>query len=276
MDKPEGPTSHDCVVRVRRALGTRRVGHLGTLDPFASGLLVLVAGAATRLARLAQEWSKDYEGMIRLGATTTTDDRTGQPLAQSDRWRDLGQSEVAAAMRALEGESWQEPPAFSAKKVAGERAYRRARRGEPVTLAPVRVRIEGFSLTAWTPPDVAFTVRVSSGTYVRALARTLGETLGCGAHLAALRRVAVGPFGVAGAKAPTDVTPADLAPPESLAAGWPRRELSSDELDAVVHGRPIAAGEVTGAVALFADGSLAGIGETEGEWIKPRVVLPPV
>lgn len=275
MDKPAGPTSHDCVNRLRRTLGTRRVGHLGTLDPFASGLLVVLTGPATRLARLANDWEKRYEGTIRFGMTTETDDPTGASLARSDCWRALRREDVAAAMRALEGPSLQQPPIYSAKKVAGERAHRRARRGDTVTLEPVPIRVTGFTLIAWRPPEAAFEVQVSSGTYVRSLARSVGDAAGCGAHLAALRRTEVGPFHVRDAKPPDRIRADDLAPIETLTPGWPRRDLSEDELDAVEHGRPIAAGEGTGAVVLFAEGRVAGIGETEGAWLKPRVVLPP-
>ena len=130
--KPGGPTSHDVVDQVRRALGLRRVGHLGTLDPFAVGLLVIVVGRATRLAPYAADWAKSYEGVIRLGRTTATDDATGPTAGASDAWQSLDRARVEAAVAQFRGAYEQRPPAYSAVKVAGERAYRRARRGEPV------------------------------------------------------------------------------------------------------------------------------------------------
>ena len=273
VDKPAGPTSHDCVVRARRALGLQRVGHLGTLDPFASGLLVLVVGAATRLARLAARWPKTYEGVMRLGAVTETDDVTGAPTAVSDGWRTLEASEVSAALAALEGSHEQVPPAYSAKKVAGERAYRLARRGAPVELAPVAVTVDRCALVGWDPPDVRFRARVSSGTYVRALARSVGERLGCGAHLARLRRTEVGPFRVSDALAVEELTPGALLPVEPLARGWPRRDLTGTEWAALRHGRPVPDGEPQEVVTLFVDGRLHGIGATEDGVLHPRVIL---
>jgi len=143
--KPAGPTSHDVVEQVRRALGTDRVGHLGTLDPFAVGLLVILAGRATRLASCAAAWTKSYEGVIRLGVVTTTDDATGEPLATSDAWRGLDGGRIAEALARFCGAYAQRPPAYSAVKIAGERAYRRARRGEAVAPAPRPVQVSSSS-----------------------------------------------------------------------------------------------------------------------------------
>ncbi|MGH7700989.1 MAG: tRNA pseudouridine(55) synthase TruB, partial [Gemmatimonadales bacterium] len=154
--KPAGPTSHDIVARARRALGRRRIGHLGTLDPAAEGLLVLVVGRATRLARYAAGWRKTYEGIIRLGTTTDTDDRTGRVVASSDAWRSLGADAVRAAVARFRGGYEQQPPAFSAVKIAGERAYRRARRGQAVAPPPRRVEIAELEVPAVEPPDVRF------------------------------------------------------------------------------------------------------------------------
>jgi tRNA pseudouridine55 synthase len=209
--KPAGPTSHDVVDRVRRALGTGRVGHLGTLDPFAAGLLVVVVGRATRLAPYAAAWDKAYDGVIRLGRTTTTDDATGATLATSDAWQSLDRARLEAAAARFQGAYEQRPPIFSAVKVAGERAYRRARRGEPVALAPRRVEVMALELVGVELPDVGFRARVSGGTYLRSLARDLGEALGCGAHLVTLTRTAVGPLRLAEAVAPEAVTPSTLA-----------------------------------------------------------------
>src|SRR5205823_4478334 len=159
---------------VRRALGTDRVGHLGTLDPFAAGLLVLVVGRATRLAPLAAAWSKAYEGVIRLGTTTTTDDATGEPVATSEAWRGSDAAQVEQVLATFRGAYDQRPPAYSAVKVAGVRAYRRARRGETVVLPPRRVEITELALVRFAPPDLSFQARASGGTYLRSLARDVG------------------------------------------------------------------------------------------------------
>jgi len=238
---PAGPTSHDVVDTVRRALGTDRVGHLGTLDPFAAGLLVIVVGRATRLAPFAAAWSKAYEGVIRLGTTTSTDDATGVPVATSDACRDIDVGQVERALATFRGAYDQRPPAYSAVKVAGERAYRRARRGEAVALAARRVEVAELVLVRCAPPDVSFRARVSGGTYLRSLARDVGEALGCGAHLAGLTRTEVGPYRLAAAVAPEAVTQKDLRDPAELVADLPRRDLAATERDAVVHGRPLPA-----------------------------------
>jgi tRNA pseudouridine55 synthase len=258
---------------VRRALGVSRVGHLGTLDPVAAGVLVVVVGRATRLARFASGWTKRYEGTIRLGAVTTTDDATGRALATSEAWRGIGVEAVSAALAGLRGAYAQRPPAFSAVKVAGERAYRRARRGEAPTLAPRPVQVHELALTAWEPPLVRFRAVVGPGTYLRSVARDVGEALGCGAHLAELLRTAVGPFDLAQAVAPEAVRPGDLRDPAVLVSGLARRALSPPEREEVAHGRAIPAGGPEGPVALFADDRLVAVAEVEGERLRPRVVL---
>ncbi len=271
-----GPTSHDVVARVRRALGTRQVGHLGTLDPFAAGLLVLLVGRATRLAPFAAGWTKTYEGVIRLGATTTTDDATGEILVTSDAWRSLDRAAIVETLGRFRGGYAQRPPAFSALKVAGERAYRRARRGESVELAPRCVDVVDLELKRLALPDVVFRATVSAGTYLRSLARDVGEALGCGAHLAALTRTRVGPFRLEDAVAPEAVTARDLRDPAALVADLPRRVLDGAERQDVLHGRPIAAGAPAREprhVALFAGPELLAVAEHVGEVLKPRVVL---
>lgn len=272
--KPAGPTSHDVVDVVRRALGVSRVGHLGTLDPFASGLLVVVVGRATRLARFAGEWTKTYDGTIRLGAVTATDDATGAVATTSDAWRGLDADAVAAALAALRGAYAQRPPAYSAVKVAGERAYRRARRGETVTLDPRPVEVHDLVLTQLDLPLVRFRAVVGTGTYLRSVARDVGDALGCGAHLAELQRTGVGPFHLADAVVPDAVRAADLRDPAVLVTALTRRDLMGTEPGDVVHGRaiPVTPGEA-GPVALFADGRLVAVAEVEGERLRPRVVL---
>ena len=273
---PHGPTSHDVVDTVRRALATRRVGHLGTLDPSAAGLLVLVVGRATRLAPFASGWRKDYEGVIRLGATTDSDDATGEVVATSEAWRTLDRTGVDEALARFRGAYEQRPPAYSAVKVQGERSYRRARRGETVTLAPRRVHVAELELVRFEPPDVAFRATVSGGTYLRSLARDVGAALGCGAHLAILTRTAVGPFRLADAVAAVAVTAGDLRDSGELVAELPRRDLDRGERDAVLHGRPVPAGNgtrETGNVALFAEGKLVAVAQVVGDLLKARLVV---
>ena len=272
--KAAGPTSHDVVDVVRRVLGVRRVGHLGTLDPFADGLLVLVVGRATRLAQFAAGWRKEYRGTMRLGVTTTTDDRTGAPVATSESWRGLDRAAVEAALARRRGSGMQRPPAHSAVKVAGERAYRRARRGEAVELAPRAVEVVALALEEWAPPELRFRATVSAGTYLRSLARDVGEDLGCGAHLTALTRTAVGPFRLEQAAAPETVTAADLRPASLLVESLPRRELDAVERAAVLHGRPLAArNDASAPVALLFAGEVVAVAERQGDVLKPRVVL---
>ena len=197
VDKPEGPTSHDVINVVRRRLSVRRVGHTGTLDPFASGLLIVLTGRATRLARFADGRRKRYEGEIQLGTATTTDDRTGE-VVETHGGSIADDAAIHAAMDTLTGELFQRPPAFSAKKVDGKRAYRLARTGDRPSLEPVVVYVEEFAPLEITDSRIRFVATVSPGTYIRALARDLGAALGCGGHLHALRRVSVGPFEVQG------------------------------------------------------------------------------
>ncbi len=273
-----GPTSHDVVDRVRRALGggagATRVGHLGTLDPFADGLLVILVGRATRLASFAAGWTKSYEGVIRLGTATSTDDATGDPVGGSDAWRALDRPRIEQALARFRGAYAQRPPAYSALKVAGERAYRRARRGERVMLAARPVDVSELDLTGLELPDIRFRATVSGGTYLRSLARDVGEELGCGAHLAALTRTRVGPFQLADAVAPDAVTAGALRDAAALVADLPRRELDAAGRAAVLHGRPVpAARGERGRVALFAGHELIAIAEREGELLKPRVVV---
>ena len=272
--KPGGPTSHDVVDQVRRALGLRRVGHLGTLDPFAAGLLVIVVGRATRLAQYAADWTKSYEGVIRLGRTTATDDATGPTAGASDAWQSLDRAHVEAALARFHGAYEQRPPAYSAVKVEGERAYRRARRGEPVALAARPVLVSALELVCFAPPDVGFRATVSGGTYLRGLARDVGEELGCGAHLATLVRTRVGPFRLEDGVMPERLTAGDLRDPATLVAELPRRDLDETARVAVTHGRPVSAGKgEEGSVALFADGHLVAVAEREGDLLKPRVVV---
>lgn len=198
IDKPAGLTSHDVVQRVRRIFDTKRVGHGGTLDPDATGVLLVALGQATRFFPFLSKEDKTYEGRIRLGFSTDTYDGSGRPTSAESPERP-GPDAVAAAMARLEGRILQTPPPFSAKKVGGRPAYKLARAREEFSLAPSEVTVRAFRLVSYEPPFVAFEVGCSAGTYVRSLAHDLGRELGCGAHLAALRRMAVGPYALAGA-----------------------------------------------------------------------------
>ena len=214
---------------------------------------------------------------MRLGTATSTDDATGEPLTTSDAWRSMDRSQVTAALGRFLGAQQQRPPAHSAVKVGGERAYRRARRGEAVVLASRPVEVHSLELVDYAPPDIRFRATVSAGTYLRGLARDVGNALACGAHLAALRRTAVGPFELRDAVAPDAVTPASLRDPGELVAQLPRRDLTPAEHEAAAHGRPIdergmGNGE-GGMVAVFFEGHLVGVAEVVGESLKPRVVV---
>jgi len=200
VDKSNGPTSHDVVAKVRRLAGQPRIGHGGTLDPFATGLLVLVLGRATRLAALHQGGAKRYEATFSFGGATTTDDLDGEKILSSGPA--ATRERVEALLPRFRGALEQVPPSHSAKRTDGVRAYERARAGEIVELAPRAVEVTRFEITSWDEshpeePLMGAVLDVSSGTYIRAIARDLGAALGCGAHLVALRRIGSGPFTVA-------------------------------------------------------------------------------
>ncbi|WP_310962908.1 tRNA pseudouridine(55) synthase TruB [Nocardioides terrisoli] len=198
VDKPAGLTSHDVVSRVRRLAGTRKVGHAGTLDPMATGVLVVGIGRATRLLGHLLVTDKAYDATVVLGAATSTDDAEGEVLRRCDPSA-VTVAAVADGVAAMVGDIDQVPSSVSAIKVDGRRAYDRVRAGERVDLPARRVRIDAIDITRIELPEVDLTVRCSSGTYVRAIARDLGDTLGVGGHLTALRRTAVGPFTLADA-----------------------------------------------------------------------------
>ncbi len=196
VDKPEGPTSHDIVLWARRSLDISRVGHAGTLDPFASGLLLIMTGWATRISQYLTDLPKVYDATIRLGMSTDTDDVTGAVTKEDENWNQLTTVEIKESLKAFEGLISQKPPQYSAKKVRGEPMYRKARRGERVDLNSVSVEVSNVTVNEVSLPFVSATIRCSSGTYIRSLARDLGEMLGVGAHLTALRRLSIGSFSV--------------------------------------------------------------------------------
>jgi tRNA pseudouridine55 synthase len=274
VDKPAGPTSHDLVARARRALGTRAVGHAGTLDPFATGLLVLLVGKATRLARFVGDQPKTYLATAVLGARTDTDDGTGRPLPGGPAPVPADRASVARALAAFAGTSAQRPPAYSAKKLAGVRSYRRARRGEPVDLAPVAVTVHRVELVAWAPPRATFRATVSAGTYLRALARDLGEALGCGAYLEALRREAIGGLRVEEAVGPEGIGPEVVRAPALAVQHLPAVQLDGAAAALVAHGRAVPGPEgLLGHAALFAGDALAAVARAGGGTLQPEVVL---
>ena len=279
MDKPVGPTSHDVVQRVRRALKTRAAGHTGTLDPFASGLLVVLVGRATRLARFLEGQPKRYLATARLGIQTATDDLTGDVIARFPHPESVPEVRLREELATFLGEHPQRPPAFSAKRVAGERSYRRARRGELMELAEVPVTVHDIELVEYRPPDLCFRAVVGPGTYVRALARDLGNQLGVGAHLTALRREAIGSLVVEDAVSLDQLGPAALLSPQSVLRDLPSVDLDETERKAVVHGRAVkdsgAAGQRgSGAVvALLGGGELIAVAQAEDGWLRPTVVL---
>lgn len=285
IDKPEGPTSHDIVGAVRKATGQRRVGHTGTLDPFASGLLLVCVGKATRLAEYFSGLDKTYEAVARLGVLTDTLDRDGSVVAESAGWEALTAERIEASLEELRGEIRQVPPAFSAKKVDGERAYRSARAGRAVDLAPATVTVQSLELTSLDLPFASFTVTCSSGTYVRALARDLGEALGVGAHLTSLRRTAVGTWGVGDAISLHDLSRPDLVAAAAVAPLAALRHLPTVEVDEEVAAR-LRVGQsvaLSGAdrpdvrdaspVAVAHAGTLLAIGETTEGVLRPRKVF---
>ncbi|WP_435769280.1 tRNA pseudouridine(55) synthase TruB [Nocardioides sp. SYSU DS0651] len=275
VDKPGGMTSHDVVARVRRTLGTRKVGHAGTLDPMATGVLVLGVERATRLLGHLVLAEKTYTATVRLGASTTTDDAEGEVTSTTSAAH-VSEDDVRDALRAFEGEILQVPSTVSAIKVDGRRAYARARAGEAVELEPRPVTIRaieaGSFRRAGDALDLELRVACSSGTYIRAIARDLGSALEVGGHLTALRRHSVGPFTLEGAN--TDLDHLLLTPlPDAARAAFPALDLDPDQAQAVRYGRPLglAIDEVTG---LFApDGEFLALYRPEGGKARPVAVF---
>jgi tRNA pseudouridine55 synthase len=285
VDKPAGWTSHDVVARLRRLAGTRRVGHAGTLDPMATGVLLVGVGRATRLLGHLALTDKAYRATARLGAATTTDDAEGEVTwaAPPAALASLDEAALRAALAGLTGELDQAPPQVSAVKVAGRRAYALARAGERVELAPRRVTVRRLELLGlrrdpgggWL--DVDLDVACSSGTYVRALARDLGDRLGCGGHLTALRRTRVGGFGLDSART-LDELAADLAViplAAAVAAAFPRRDVDAGQAATVGHGgRLPAVGLGPGPVGVFGpDGSVLALVEERAGAARPVCVF---
>jgi tRNA pseudouridine55 synthase len=287
VDKPGGMTSHDVVARARRVLSVRRVGHAGTLDPMATGLLVLGVGAATRLLGHLAGHDKTYEATIRLGQATVTEDREGDVVSAAST-ADLDDDAIRAALAAHTGALLQVPSSVSAVKVGGRRSYDRVRAGEEVELAPRAVTVHRLEVHRITRPapelaDVDVTVACTAGTYIRAIARDAGAALGVGGHLTALRRTASGPFQVAAA-GPVEEVAAALAAgggagalglTDAATAVFPRRDLTAKEATALGYGQRIPASGASGLVAaVAAGGRLVALVEDAGEVARVAVGFP--
>lgn len=281
-DKPGGMTSHDVVSRARRLLGTRKIGHAGTLDPMATGVLVLGVERATKLlGHLAMD-TKAYLATLRLGVSTSTEDADGQVQAEQDASA-VPEAAVRSGTAALTGEIEQVPSAVSAVKVNGRRAYELAREGHEVQLEPRPVTVSRFDVLAVhrneRTTDVDVLVECSSGTYVRALARDLGARLEVGAHVAQLRRTRVGPFGLAAARTLEQLAERpelSLDLDRSVETGFERRNVDARTARALAHGQPVPAAEVPGTYGVFdPQGSVVALVRDEGRKAKPVLVLNP-
>jgi tRNA pseudouridine55 synthase len=288
LDKPAGITSRDAVDQAQRwfARGTR-IGHTGTLDPLATGVLVLCVGVATRLTEYVQDMGKTYRAGVLLGARSGTDDAEGAVVSlEVARPPDLGA--VHAGLETFLGDIEQVPPAYSAARVSGRRAYDLARRGEEVALRPRKVRIDGIDVLAYAWPRLELEIRCGKGTYIRSLARDLGERLGCGGLIETLRRTRVGPFTVADA-VPLDAVPAAalqrLQPPAAAVAELPRVEVTAVEAARLRQGQQARLDRIgpglkappEGEVAVFAPGAVfVGVARLNGptRLLKPVKILP--
>jgi len=287
IDKPDGWTSRDAVNRVGSVVGRKtKVGHAGTLDPMATGVLVVAIGPATRLIEYVQQMPKTYLATVRLGGRSDTDDAEGEIVSTlSPRIPDVDQ--ILRALQAQIGTIQQLPPRYSALKLGGRRAYDLARQGEDVTLAPRPVRIDEIQVHSYEWPDLQIEVRCGSGTYIRAIARDLGDALDCGGYLTALRRTRIGEFTAEQGIGPENLTRADLLerlrPPSAAVAHLPAVELDQAQVGLVRQGRALDAARVrwsnaasaSGEVALFDEAkNLVAIGEVVPDGgLAPRRVL---
>ncbi|ORB91815.1 tRNA pseudouridine(55) synthase TruB [Mycobacterium persicum] len=282
VDKPAGMTSHDVVGRCRRIFATRRVGHAGTLDPMATGVLVIGIDRATKILGLLAATSKSYAATIRLGQTTSTDDAEGE-LLQSVSAAHVTDEQITAAISKFRGDITQVPSTVSAIKIGGRRAYQLARQGHSVELEARPVRIDRFSVTARRTVDgvVDLDVEVdcSSGTYIRALARDLGDALRVGGHLTSLRRTRVGRFGLEQACSLDELAQRprlSLSLDEACLLMYPRRELTAEEAEAAANGRPLAPAGIDGTYAATdVDGRVIALLRDAGSRTKSVVVIRP-
>ncbi|HYW50293.1 MAG TPA: tRNA pseudouridine(55) synthase TruB [Gemmatimonadaceae bacterium] len=278
LDKPAGISSHDAVLAARRAVGEKRIGHAGTLDPFATGLLVLLTGRATRLLPYIPGEPKVYDATIRFGTETDTEDLLGAVVREAPL---PAEDDVRAAMPALTGAITQVPPAYSAKRVDGQRAYEAARAGVALELKPVSITVHSWELIAWRGESCDVRVVCGGGTYVRSLARDLARAVGSAAHLSALRRVAAGAFHVGEAQPVSSLreSPPRLRPPLDALPHLPHVPLTNEEVHRIRRGLDIdvvdAPARLTTHVALVASehGGLIALGERIGERWQPRVLM---
>jgi len=283
VDKPVGPTSHDVVGRVRRSSGIRRVGHAGTLDPLASGVLLVCLGRATRFIEYLVGLPKVYEATIRLGVSTTTYDAEGEVVRQRPVATSL--EEIVAALDLFRGPIRQRVPPFSAVKRDGQPLYKRARRGEIFDLPERDVTIDALDQLAWESPDLILRVAVSSGTYIRSLAHDFGERLGTGGHVTSLRRTAVGAFTLAEAVALDALTSDNiveyLLPPEATVAHLPRVTFDESEARRLSNGQRVVSQQAVvsecappGDAAAFGPGErFLGVVVAEGDEWRPRKMI---
>jgi tRNA pseudouridine55 synthase len=271
IDKPAGVTSHDIVQTLRKKFKTSKVGHLGTLDPMATGVLPVCIGKATRMGQFIPNSPKEYEGEIRFGFSTDTYDREGTATSEEKPFDSTGLGE---AVQSLTGTFDQVPPLFSAKKVGGISSHKLARTNRAIPLEAVKVTVERFEILSLNPPLMGFRVICSPGTYVRSLAHDLGCRLGCGAHLTALRRTRSGDFTIDQAVPPARLSAENLIPMERLLESWPRIEVSGTEESKVVHGNQIP-GAVEGQFARIFNkkGEFLAVASLENGWVRPRLVL---
>jgi len=247
VDKPVGLTSHDVVQIVRRGTGIRRAGHTGTLDPRASGVLVILIGPAVRLSEYVSASDKRYQATIRLGSSTNTYDSEGIVTASTTTWDEISEDQFDTILQQFVGEIEQVPPPYSAVKVKGRKAYEMAREGEAVELEPRKINVFSLEVLEWAPPEVVVDVYCSSGTYVRSLANDLGNELGCGAYLIGLRRTKSGKFTLRDAVPLRRLQEAFnagewyryLIPAAEALADWPMVELDADQVELVRHGHRI-------------------------------------
>jgi tRNA pseudouridine55 synthase len=282
VDKPAGVTSHDVVGRCRRIFGTRKVGHAGTLDPMATGVLVVGIERATKILGLLTATDKSYAATMRLGQTTTTEDAEGEVL-QCVSADEVTEAQIEQTVAGLRGEIAQVPSTVSAIKVGGKRAYKLAREGQTVELAPRNVRIERFDVLAVRRVDGLIDVDVkvdcSSGTYIRALARDIGAALGVGGHLTALRRTRVGRLGLDEARTLDDLAEQprlSYSLDEACLQSFPRRDLTAEESEDTRHGRPLKPAGIEGVYAATApSGQVVALLEDQESRTKSVVVLRP-
>lgn len=282
VDKPAGITSHDVVARCRRFFGTRKVGHAGTLDPMATGVLVIGIERATKILGLLTTSAKSYAATIRLGQTTSTEDAEGEVL-QTMSARHITDGQIDAAIAGLRGDILQIPSAVSAIKVAGKRSYQLAREGRPVELPARPVRVERFEVLnarrVGEFVDLDVEVDCSAGTYIRALARDLGNELGVGGHLTALRRTRAGHFGLDQARTLEELGEdprLSYSLDEACLQSFPRRDLTADEALDASHGRPLTPAGIDGVYAATAgDGRVIALLEDSGNRTKSVVVIRP-